>query len=86
LRHNGKIAGIYLFIPGFREDDVSWKQIGYLMLDGTLGEYDLETRLGPIKMLSPDTRTDGDRYPLADLAARFDRLVAHLERRSERPS
>jgi hypothetical protein len=65
---------------------MTWKQIGYRMLDGTLGEYDVETRLGLIKMLSPDTRTDGDRYPLAELPARFDRSVAHLAGRSERPS
>jgi hypothetical protein len=41
-----------LFIPGFREDDVALQQIGYLLLDGALGEYDVETRLGLIKMLS----------------------------------
>ena len=82
LRDNGKIAGIYLFIPGFREDDVSWKQIGYLMLDGTLGEYHVETRIGLIKMLSPDTRTDGDRYPLAELPAL--RPVGRASRRALR--
>jgi hypothetical protein len=52
LLDNGKMAGIYLFIPGFREDDVALQQIGYLLLDGALGEYDVETRLGLIKMLS----------------------------------
>jgi hypothetical protein len=57
------MAGVYLFIPGFREDDVALKQIGYLFLDAALGEYDVETRLGLIKMLSPETQTDGDRYP-----------------------
>jgi hypothetical protein len=48
LLNNGKMAGIYLFIPGFREDDVAFKQIGYLLLDEALGEYDVETRLGLI--------------------------------------
>jgi hypothetical protein len=82
LLDNGKMAGIYLFIPGFREDDVALKQIGYLLLDEALGEYDVETRLGLIKMLSPDTRTIGDRYPLAELPRLFDRLVSRLEGRS----
>jgi hypothetical protein len=86
LRDNGQIAGVYLFIPGFREDDVDLKQIGYLLLDKALGEYDVETRLGLIKMLSPETRTDGERFPLTDLPARFDELVARLEGHSGRPS
>jgi hypothetical protein len=86
LRHNGKIAGIHLFIPGFREGDANWKQIGYLLLDGTLGEYDVEFRLGLIKMFSPDARTDGNRHPLAELPALFDQLVSRLEKRSRKPS
>ena len=70
------MAGVYLFIPGFREDDVPSKQIGYLFLDAALGEYDVETRLGLIKMLSPDTQTVGHQYPLAQLPTLFDRLVS----------
>jgi hypothetical protein len=46
----------------------------------------VETRLGLIKMLSPDTRTEGDRYPLRKLPTLFDRLVTRLEGRSGRPS
>ncbi len=80
---NGKTAGIQLFIPGFQETDTDLKQIGYLLLDHALGEYDVESRLG---LIDPETQTDGDRYPLADLPALFDRLVARLERRSEQPS
>jgi hypothetical protein len=85
LLDNGEMAGVYLFIPGFREDDVALKQIGYLFLDAALGEYDVETRLGLIKMLSPETQTDGDRYPLAELPARFNRLVSRLEGRTRFP-
>jgi hypothetical protein len=36
LLDDGKTAGIYLFIPGFREDDADLKQIGYLLIDETL--------------------------------------------------
>jgi hypothetical protein len=86
LLDNGTMAGIYLFIPGFREDDVAFKQIGFLLLDVALGEYDVETRLGLIKMLSPETRTVGDRYPLAELPTLFDQLVSRLEERSGSPS
>jgi hypothetical protein len=86
LLDNGKLAGIYLFIPGFREGDADLAQIGYLLLDGALGEYDVESRLGLIKMLSPDTHTGGERYRLVELPARFDKLVSQLEGRSGRPS
>jgi hypothetical protein len=86
LVDNGKIAGLYMFIPGYRDGDVDLKQIGYLLLDEALGEYDVETQLGLIKMLSPDASTEGDRYPLPDLPALFDQLVARLEGRSGNPS
>jgi hypothetical protein len=79
LRDNGKMAGVYLFIPGFRENDLDFKQIGYLLLDEALGEYDVESRLGLIKIFSPQTPTDGDRHPLADLPIHFDQLVSRLE-------
>jgi hypothetical protein len=86
LLDNGKTPGIYLSIHDFQEDDANLKQIGYLLLDGTLGEYDVESRLGLIKMLSPQTATDGERYPLSELPAKFDELVSRLEGRSESPS
>ena len=85
LVDNGQIAGIYLFLPGYR-DDADLKQIGYLLLDDTLGEYDVESRLGLIKMFAPETHTEAKRYPLFDLPARFDELVSQLEGRSGRPS
>jgi hypothetical protein len=86
LLDNGKTAGIYLFIPGFQEGDANWKQIGYLLLDETLGEYDVESRLGLIKMFPPDTQTMGERYPLAELPKLFDEVVSRLEGHSGKPS
>jgi hypothetical protein len=86
LLDNGKTAGVYLFIPGFREGDADWKQIGYLLLDDTLGEYDVESRLGLIKMHPPDAQTKGDRHPLEQLPALFDQLVSRLEGCSGKPS
>jgi hypothetical protein len=71
LLDNGKIAGVYLFIPSFCEGDTDWKQVGYLLLDDVLGEYDVESRVGLIKMVPPEA---------------FDQLVSRLEGRSGRPS
>jgi hypothetical protein len=84
LLDNGKMAGVHLFIPGFREDDVDLKQIGYLLLDEALGEYDVESRVGLIRMLPPEMRTEGPRYPLAELPMRFDELVQRLEKHTRR--
>jgi hypothetical protein len=84
LLDNGETAGIYLFLPGFQESDSDLKQIGYLLLDQTLGEYDVESRLGLIKMLSPQTPTDLERYPLSALPTLFDELVSRLEGHSGR--
>ena len=86
LLDNGKIAGLRLLIPGFREDDVDLKQIGYLLLDEALGEFDVEMRLGLIEMRSPEASTGLKSFPLAELPALFDRLVARLEGRSGLPS
>lgn len=78
LLSNGKVPGVRLFIPGYQESDSDLKTIGYLLLDECLGEYDVESRLGPIEMLSADTRTDGQRHPFRELPKRFDELVASL--------
>lgn len=70
------MPGIRLFILGYQETDSDMKQIGYLLLDESLGEYDVESRLGLIQMLSPDTRTGEQRRPFAELPKRFDEFVA----------
>lgn len=86
LVDNGRTAGIYLFIPSFKEDDVSLKMIGYLLLDETLGEYDVATQLDFVEMKCPDTPTIGNRYALAELPTLFDQLISRLEGHSGKPS
>jgi hypothetical protein len=86
LLDNGRIAGIRLFIPGFQDGDADWRQIGYLLLDDVLGEYDVESRLGLIKMYSPDSCTEEKRPPIKELPSAFDLLVSRLEGHSGKPS
>jgi len=86
LLDNGKIAGLYLFIPGFKEHDVALKQIAYLLLDSALGEYDMETQVGLIEMFAPEIETDLPRHNFLDLPNLFDGLMARLEMRSSKPS
>jgi hypothetical protein len=80
LLHDGRNVGILLFIPGFNEDDADWKQLGYLMLDNALGEYDVESRVGIIRMFSPEVETKAERFSMTELATRFDVLTARLSR------
>ena len=79
LLHKGKTAGIYLFIPGYSNENVELKQIGYLLLDEALGEFDVESKVGLIQMFSPETNTSGERYLLSELPERFDKLLQQLE-------
>jgi len=86
LLTNGNTTGIYLFIPGYRDDDAGFKQIGYLLLDEALGEFDVESKLGLIKMFAADACKEGDRNAISDLPALFDQVVAKLEGRSGKAS
>ncbi|MGB8131067.1 MAG: hypothetical protein WCG81_14850 [Candidatus Angelobacter sp.] len=83
LLDNGQMAGIYLFIPGFKNEDEDLQQIAYLLLDNLLGEYDVETRLGLIKIFSPEAKTQGERYSISALPSAFDELTAKLKGKSD---
>jgi hypothetical protein len=82
LLSEGKMPGIRLFIPGYKENDPDMKAIGYLLLDESLGEYDVESQLGLITMHSPDANTEGKRHPFAELPKQFDELVESLQGRT----
>ena len=86
LLDNGEKAGVHLFIPGYVKKDIRYGQIGYLLLDEALGEFDVESRLGLIKMLPPNEVTDAVRYPLDELPTLFDQLTSKLEKRTGKPS
>ena len=52
LLSNGRELWITLFFDGYRESERAiWGQIGYLLLDQALGEYDVETKVGPIQLM-----------------------------------
>ena len=86
LLDNGRQAGIVLFLPGLHPDDEALKQVGYLLLDHVLGEYDVETRLGPILFEAPGSARLGERLPLDQLAGHFDRLLLQLHGPSAPPA
>lgn len=78
LLRKDKTIGLRLFIPGYSESESDMKQIGYLLLDEALGEFDVETKLGLIQMFPPENGTAGEKYPLRELPNRFDDLFRQL--------
>jgi hypothetical protein len=52
IPNSGK-ADLTVIMPGYaQETSNAYKQIGYLMLDQALGEYDVETRIGAISFVA----------------------------------
>lgn len=65
--------GILLFLPGYgAERETEYQQIGYLMLDEALGEYDVESYVGFIEMVGHDSRHFDGAKPIVDLQGDFD--------------
>lgn len=75
LLSNGQELGVFLYFDGYCEEDRPvWDQIGYLLLDDALGEFDVETKIGLIKFLAADGHPNAPRFPLSCLAEKFDEL------------
>jgi len=81
LLSNGRELGVHLFFSEYsQEEEQKWGQIGYLLLDEALGEYDVETKIGPIKFFHFNDHLDRERYPLPMLPEMFDAHFASLKR------
>jgi hypothetical protein len=79
LLTRGAQIGLCLYLPGFSEENAALKQIAYLMLDEALGEYDVETKIGLIRMLSSESPAEYQRYALPELPRLFDELTLKLQ-------
>jgi len=82
------VPGIQLFLPGMPEGDAqkTYRSIGYLLLDQALGEYDVETAVGPIDMVATPSGSEPERFPLSELPRMFDELVERIAGKSVKPS
>lgn len=77
MKKNGQVADLTVFIPEYTEENrKAYTTIAFLLLDGALGEYDVETRVGHIHVgASPhDTR---QMYSLEALPRAFDALFVN---------
>lgn len=77
LIRNGQLADLTVFIPNYSEaDHKAYMAIAFLILDGALGEYDVETRVGQITVESaPKAQTQIS--SLQDLPKAFDALFVN---------
>jgi hypothetical protein len=67
----GKVD-VVVFIPGFTTNE-EMGQIGFVILDHVVGEYDMETKIGAIEFASLD-KAPKTAKPLAELPAMVDAL------------
>jgi hemoglobin-like flavoprotein len=87
LLTNGRELGLYLYFDGYDEKEKAvWGQIGYLLLDEALGEYDVETKVGLIEFHGAGARHDVARFPLPRLPELFDEKYASLDQVLTAPS
>jgi len=74
-RKPGKV-GLMLFLDGYSvKDRDTWDQIGYLLIDSALGEYDAETHVGEILFFSRDSEYFHKAQTLAALPSHFDKML-----------
>ncbi|HEY4176758.1 MAG TPA: hypothetical protein VGM90_08005 [Kofleriaceae bacterium] len=63
---------VTIYLPGFDDSDAV-KQVAFLLLDHTVGEYDMETKIGGIDFAAIEKAPAGAK-PLPELAAAVDAL------------
>jgi hypothetical protein len=77
LVRSGPLADLTVFIPNYSEaDGKTYRTIAFLLLDGALGEYDVETRVGKIKVEAAP-KAQAQTFSLQDLPKAFDALFVN---------
>lgn len=73
LFKDGDKVGIMLFFKDYSEKEKTfYRQIGYLLLDQALGEYDVETKVGFIEFTSTDSKSHENSFEFSELTERVD--------------
>jgi hypothetical protein len=73
----GEKADVIVYIPGAPENDRDiYGSIAFLMLDQTLGEYDVETLIGEVQIM-PASRALEKTYSLKELPKVIDGMFVH---------
>lgn len=82
LLRYGKELGLRLYLPDYHQTDGRFDQIGFLLLDGALGETDVALKLGAIEFAGPERVPAKSRLPLSELPDHFDKAWLQLNDRS----
>ncbi len=64
---------ITVYLPGYKQGDENLGKIGFILLDHTIGEYDMETKTAGIDFAALDT-APAKAKPLTDLPAMVDAI------------
>jgi hypothetical protein len=86
IEAQGDRIGVVLFFPEAAGEGDHVKHAGFLMLDTTLGEFTMMTRVGSVDCLGvfaniPEVASLA-KFPLVELRARFDRLWESMNKSS----
>jgi hypothetical protein len=65
-------VGILLFLKNYNVNKEVYTQLAFLFLDGALGEYDMETKVGWIEFSDLDSEHFTDAYSSVTLSENFD--------------
>ena len=81
IEPDGDKAGITLFIEGYSPNEFEkYAGVIFLMLDQVLGEYDVETKVGFIKLKSKSAASNLARKSFSALAPTFDKFVKSISK------
>ena len=76
LEPDGTKIGVTLFIEGYSEAErEKYAGVGFLLLDQSLGEYDVETKVGFVEFKPSSTKSNLVKQPFPALAESFDRFL-----------
>lgn len=74
------LIDLTLLIPGFSdENEDELAEIGYQLLDNTLGEYDVATMISEISFAAPDEAITGEKMEESEVCFPLNRLPEYVE-------
>jgi hypothetical protein len=76
LQPDGGKVGLDVFIKGFSEEkSKQYTQLAFILLDHTIGEYDMETKVGNINIQAFEKNSGCTRINIIDFPAVFDEFL-----------
>ena len=79
LFQDGNKVGIMIFLEGYKKEEFDiYGNIGYLLLDNAIGEYDVEMKVGFIGFHPKTSKQINGSRPITELAGHFDDYFKRL--------